>query len=168
MSVSAADHRRWMARALALAETAAAVGEVPVGAVVVMDDRVVGEGSNQPIAARDPTAHAEIVAIRDAARRLGNYRLPGASLYVTVEPCTMCAGALIHARVATLIYGAREPRSGAVVSTAAALDNPALNHRVDVVSGISAEASSTLLKSFFAHRRGPRPEADPTTDDTKS
>src|SRR6186713_3279074 len=122
-----------MRRALALAAAGRAAGEVPVGAVVVLDGTVIGEGANQPIGSNDPTAHAEIVALRAAATRVGNYRLTGATLYVTIEPCTMCAGALVHARVRTLVFGAREPRAGAVVSTASAIENAALNHRVEVL-----------------------------------
>ncbi len=147
------DHEIWMRRALALAGQAAAEGEVPVGAVVVKDGEVLGEGYNRPIGAADPTAHAEILALRAAARRVGNYRLSGARLYVTVEPCTMCAGALVHARIATLVYGAPEPKAGAVRSTAAVLDNPALNHRVEVVAGVLADEAGALLKAFFADRR---------------
>jgi tRNA(adenine34) deaminase len=147
------DHLRWMRRALELARTAAELGEVPVGAVVVRDGVVLGEGFNQPIRAVDPTAHAEVQALRDAARRAGNYRLGGATLYVTMEPCTMCAGALVHARIATLVYGAVEPKAGAVESTARALANPRLNHRIEVLGGVLAEESAALLKSFFAGRR---------------
>jgi tRNA(adenine34) deaminase len=146
-----------MRRALACAAHAAARGEVPVGAVVVQGGAIIGEGFNQPISARDPTAHAEIVALRAAARALGNYRLSGATLYVTIEPCTMCAGALVHARIAHLVYGAREPRAGAIVSTAAVLDNAALNHRVDVVEGVLAGEAAALLKDFFAARRDVSP-----------
>lgn len=146
-------HATWMRRALELAHSAAQAGEVPVGAVVVRDGVIIGEGSNCPIGAHDPTAHAEILALRDAARRVGNYRLPGATLYVTVEPCTMCAGALVHARVATLVYGADEPKAGAVASTAAVLENARLNHRVEAVSGVLAGESAALLKAFFADRR---------------
>ena len=139
--------------ALALAQDAARAGEVPVGAVVVRDNVVLGRGFNQPITAHDPTAHAEIQALRDAATREGNYRLPGATLYVTLEPCTMCAGALVHARVARLVYGAAEPRAGAICSTAAALSNPNLNHRIDVTAGVCAEAAGVLLQRFFRERR---------------
>jgi len=142
-----------MRRALEWAERAARAGEVPVGAVVVRDGEVLGEGANQPIGSHDPTAHAEIVALRAAARHVGNYRLTGATLYVTIEPCTMCAGALIHARIETLVFGAREPRAGAVVSTATVVANAALNHRVAVVEGVLAEESSALLKTFFRERR---------------
>lgn len=143
----------WMRLALDLAGQARAAGEVPVGAVVVLDDEVIGRGFNQPISQHDPTAHAEIRAIRDAAARLGNYRLPGSTLVVTVEPCTMCAGALIHARIARLVFGAREPRAGAVTSTATVLGNAALNHRVEVVEGVLAEECSELMTSFFKERR---------------
>jgi tRNA(adenine34) deaminase len=150
-------HEAYMRRALECAARAAAAGEVPVGAVVVQGGKVVGEGCNSPIGGCDPTAHAEICALRAAASRLGNYRLPGATLYVTVEPCTMCAGALVHARIATLVYGAREPRAGAIASTAAVLDNAALNHHVAVVAGVLADEAAAQLKDFFARRRdGPR------------
>jgi tRNA(adenine34) deaminase len=145
---------RWMRRALDLADQAAGCGEVPVGAVVVLDGQIVGEGSNGPISLCDPTAHAEIQAIRDAARRIGNYRLPGSSLYVTIEPCTMCAGALVHARVKTLVFGAPEPRSGAVVSGKELLSNPLLNHRVSVRSGVLAPECAARLQEFFRRRRG--------------
>ena len=136
-----------------LAAQAAAVGEVPVGAVVVREGQVIGTGFNQVITTADPTAHAEVVALRMAARQLGNYRLPGSSLYVTIEPCSMCAGALVHARVGRLIYGAREPRQGAVVSTLGVLDNPALNHRVHFQEGLMAEQAGALLTQFFRARR---------------
>ena len=142
-----------MRAALEEAARAEDLGEVPVGAVVVVADRVVGRGCNQPISSHDPTAHAEIVALRDAAARLGNYRLPGATLYVTVEPCTMCAGALVHARVEQVVFGAAEPRSGALTSTAQVLDNAALNHRVKVVGGVLEAQCAERLKRFFANRR---------------
>lgn len=147
------DDERWMGRALALARDAATLGEVPVGAVVVLAGEIIGEAGNAPISARDPTAHAEILALRRAAGHIGNYRLAGATLYVTVEPCTMCAGALVHARVARLVFGAAEPRAGAVASTAAVLENPGLNHRVAVTGGVLAGESAALLRSFFAARR---------------
>ncbi len=143
----------YMRRALEWAARAARNGEVPVGAVVVRDGEVLGEGANQPIGSHDPTAHAEIVAMRAAAARIGNYRLSGATLYVTIEPCTMCAGALVHARIRTLVFGAREPRAGAVVSTANAIENAALNHRVEVVEGVLADDCGALLKAFFRQRR---------------
>lgn len=147
------SHVDWMRLALDEAGRAAAAGEVPVGAVVVRDGVLLGKGFNCPVSSADPTAHAEIVALRAAAERSGNYRLPGASIYVTVEPCTMCAGALVHARIAKLVYGALEPRSGAVVSTASVLDNPGLNHRVEVVSGVLAQECAEVLRAFFAARR---------------
>lgn len=143
-----------MQQALELARRAAQAGEVPIGALVVRGNSVIGRGGNAPIDCQDPTAHAEILALREAARHLENYRLPGCRLYVTLEPCTMCAGALIHARIEELIFAAREPRSGAVVSTARVLENPHLNHRVKVLEGVAAEESAQLLKSFFRNRRG--------------
>lgn len=143
-----------MRRALALAAEAAAVGEVPVGAVVVREGQLLGEGYNRPIASHDPTAHAECVALRAAARNLGNYRLPGATLYVTLEPCIMCAGALVHARIQQLVYATTEPRSGAVVSQAQLLASPWLNHRVAVTGGVLQEEASQLLLDFFRARRG--------------
>ena len=146
-------HERWMRAALDQALLALEADEVPVGAVVVHEGRVVGAGFNQPIGADDPTAHAEMVALRSAARALGNYRLPGAALYVTVEPCLMCAGALVHARIATLVYGAPEPRTGAVQSVAQALDNPALNHRVSAVGGVLEAECRELMQAFFRRRR---------------
>jgi tRNA(adenine34) deaminase len=146
-------HEDYMRRALAWARRAAELGEVPVGAIVVRDGEVLGEGANQPIASRDPTAHAEIVALRAAAARVGNYRLPGATLYATIEPCTMCAGALVHARIRMVVYGAREPRAGAVASTARVFDNPALNHSIDVVEGVLEGDCAALLTEFFRVRR---------------
>ena len=144
----------WMREALRMAAEAQKLGEVPVGAVVVIDNEIVGRGSNRPINRVDPTAHAEIEALRDAAQQIGNYRLPGASLVVTVEPCTMCAGALVHARVERLVFGVREPRAGAVVSSAAVLANPKLNHRVGVTEGVLADECASLLTEFFRSRRG--------------
>lgn len=142
-----------MREALALADAAAVAGEVPVGAVIVIDGAIVGRGRNQPVAAHDPTAHAEIVALRDGCARVGNYRLTGAALYVTVEPCLMCVGALVHARVATLVYGATEPRAGAIESTQRAHEHPALNHRIVVVSGVLARECGERMQRFFAARR---------------
>ncbi len=144
---------RWMNEAMTLAGEAARLDEVPVGAVVVIDDEVVGRGYNCTISKSDPTAHAEIEALRDAASNMGNYRLPGSTLYVTVEPCTMCAGALIHARVGRLVFGAREPKAGAVVSTTEVLENPKLNHRVEVVEGVLANECGSLMSTFFQSRR---------------
>ena len=143
----------WMRAALALARVARDRGEVPVGAVVVLDGAIVGEGYNQPIAACDPTAHAEIVAIRAAAARLRNYRLTGASLYVTIEPCQMCVGAMVHARIARLFYGAREPRAGAVESAMQAHTHPALNHRVEAQGGLLEDECRGVMQEFFKERR---------------
>ena len=143
----------YMRLALEQARAAHLAEEVPVGAVVVVDGEVVGSGHNQPIGLQDPTAHAEIVAMRAAARRLENYRLTGATLYVTVEPCMMCVGAMVHARVGTLVYGAPEPKSGAVVSTVRACELPGLNHRLEVVSGVREEECRELIRQFFRQRR---------------
>ena len=143
----------YMHLAIAQAQAAALRGEVPVGALVVIDDRILAAAGNRTITDCDPTAHAEIVALREAASKAGNYRLPGASLYVTVEPCAMCAGALVQARVARLIYGADEPKGGAIRTCLQVLDAPALNHHVEVVSGVLAAESVQLLQSFFSARR---------------
>ncbi|MCB1647731.1 MAG: tRNA adenosine(34) deaminase TadA [Pseudomonadales bacterium] len=143
----------WMARALALAAEAAASEEVPIGAVVVRDGEVIGEGFNQTLTLRDPTAHAEIIALRRAAEKAGNHRLVNCELFVTVEPCTMCAGALVHARIARLVYGAAEPRAGAVASSARVLDNPGLNHKVKITSGVCADQAGRLMSDFFKQRR---------------
>ena len=145
--------RYWMGRSLELARRAADAGEVPVGAVLVRNDEVVGEGWNRPIAAHDPTAHAEIVALRAAAGHLGNYRLPGTTLYVTLEPCAMCSGAIIHARVGRVVYGARDPKTGAAGSVMDVLTTERLNHRVVVEGGVRAEESAARLQRFFAGRR---------------
>ena len=144
----------YMHLAIVQAEAAALRGEVPVGALVVLDDWILAAAGNRTITDCDPTAHAEMVALRDAAQKAGNHRLVGASLYVTVEPCAMCAGALVQARIAKLIYGADEPKGGAVRSCLQVLDAPALNHRVEVVSGVLAAESVKLLQSFFSARRG--------------
>nr|WP_123400914.1 tRNA adenosine(34) deaminase TadA [Inmirania thermothiophila] len=142
-----------MRHALGLAARAAAAGEVPVGAVVVRDGELLGEGWNRPIGACDPTAHAEIVALREAAARAGNYRLPGATLYATLEPCPMCAGAMVHARIARLVYGAADPRSGAAGSRLDLSAHPGLNHRFAVRGGVLGEACAELLRAFFRARR---------------
>ena len=144
----------WMAAALEEAARARDAGEVPIGAVVVLDGAIVGRGFNQPITSGDPTAHAEIVAIRQAARDAGNYRLTGAVLCVTIEPCLMCVGALVHARVGTLVYGAAEPRTGAVVSTVRGGELPGHNHRFEVVSGVREAECRKLMQRFFKERRG--------------
>jgi tRNA(adenine34) deaminase len=146
-------HDDWMREALALADESAAEGEVPVGAVVVVHGEIAGRGRNQPIGSHDPSAHAEIAALRAAGHRLGNYRLTGATLYVTVEPCLMCVGALVHARVGTLVYGAAEPRAGAIESTQRAHEHPALNHRFLVISGVLARECGERMQRFFAARR---------------
>jgi tRNA(adenine34) deaminase len=142
-----------MREALAEAERGGAAGEVPIGAVVVIDGSIVGRAHNAPVARRDPTAHAEVLALREAAEKAGNYRLPGATLYVTLEPCAMCCGALVNARIASVVYGARDPKAGAVESLFRLLDDPRLNHRVDAVGGVLAEASAALLRRFFDRRR---------------
>ncbi len=146
-------HERWMRHALELANEAYLVDEVPVGAVVVVNGELIGRGFNRPIGDCDPTAHAEIVAIRDAATRAGNYRLTGATLYATVEPCSMCAGALVHARIELLVFGALEPRFGAIESTARVLENSSLNHRPGVLPGVLADESTELLQRFFKAKR---------------
>jgi tRNA(adenine34) deaminase len=143
----------YMRAALAQAAEAKRRGEVPVGAIVVLDDVVVGEGFNQPIGAHDPTAHAEIVAMRAAARRLGNYRLTGATLYVTIEPCQMCVGAMVHARIARLVYGTPEPKAGAIESAMHAHEHPALNHRIDVLGGVLEDECREMIQGFFEERR---------------
>ncbi len=142
-----------MRLALDEARAAAAAGEVPIGAVVVLDDRVVARAANRTIADCDPTAHAEIVALRGAAKELGNYRLGQATLYVTVEPCSMCAGAIVQARVTRLVYGCDDPKGGAVRSCFAVLDHPALNHRVEVTRLVLAEECAATIQAFFAARR---------------
>jgi tRNA(adenine34) deaminase len=143
----------FMREALELARHAAAAGEVPVGAVVVSGGRIIGRGFNRPIASRDPTAHAEIVALRDAAERLGNYRLGGCELFVTLEPCVMCSGAILHARVARVIYGAADPKTGACGSVFNVFAEPGLNHQTSVTGGVLAGDAAALLQSFFAARR---------------
>lgn len=146
-------HEEFMREALRLADLAAAAGEVPVGAVLVMNGDIVGRGFNQPIASHDASAHAEIVALRDAGGGAGNYRLVGSSLYVTVEPCLMCVGAMAHARVATVIYGTPEPKAGAMESTQRAHEHPALNHQMRVVSGVLMAECRARVQEFFARRR---------------
>ena len=150
-----------MRQALAEAARARDVGEVPVGAVVVSDGRVIGAGFNHPITASDPTAHAEIVALRAASQTLGNYRLTGATIYVTVEPCLMCVGAMIHARVATVVYGAPEPRAGALVSMTRAHEFDGLNHRLETIGGVLEDECRAVMQEFFKERRGLSRTADP-------
>ncbi len=146
-----------MAQALELARLAGEAGEVPVGAVLVdAAGEVIGRGRNGSIANSDPTAHAEVAALRDAGQACGNYRFPDSTLYVTVEPCTMCAGALIHARVKTLVFAAPEPKAGAIVSAARVLEADYLNHRVEVVAGVCEDTSAALMRNFFKQRRDRR------------
>ena len=151
--MSEADDVRWMMYALELAQCAAAEGEVPVGAVVVKDGVMIGAGWNRPIAAHDPTAHAEIQALRAAARQVGNYRLLDTTLYVTLEPCAMCSGAMVHARVGRVVYGAADPRTGAAGSVFNLLQAPQLNHQAEVCGGVLAEECGALLRKFFQARR---------------
>ncbi len=143
----------WMQIALEQAQLAAAAGEVPVGAVLVKDDEIVATGFNQPISSCDPTAHAEVVALRGAAQALSNYRIPDCTLYVTIEPCAMCAGAMVHARVKRLVFGAPEPRAGAVISSLRLLEGAQLNHRVAVTGGVLAEQCAEVMQTFFRQRR---------------
>ena len=153
MNQASAQDLMYMQHALGLAARAEAQGEVPVGALVVLNGEIIGEGWNRPISSHDPTAHAEIVALRAAAAQLANYRLTGATLYVTLEPCPMCAGAMVHARVARVVYGAPDPLAGSAGSVFNLLDSPALNHRVEVVRGVLAEECGQRLKLFFQARR---------------
>src|SRR5688572_5172575 len=146
-------HQRFMREALGLAAEAAAAGEVPVGAVIVADGEIIGRGRNEPIGTNDPTAHAEVAALRDAAARTENYRLTGATMYVTVEPCMMCVGALVHARIGTLVYGAPEPKAGAIASAVRGAELPGLNHRFEVVAGVREAECRELMQAFFRDRR---------------
>jgi tRNA(adenine34) deaminase len=148
-----ATDEAWMAHALALAREAEARGEVPVGAIVVCDDAIVGRGGNAPIARSDPTAHAEMAALREAAATIGNYRLPGCALYVTLEPCAMCAGAIMHARLARLVFGARDPKTGACGSVIDLFAEPRLNHHTRVTSAVAVDECASMLTRFFAARR---------------
>jgi tRNA(adenine34) deaminase len=144
---------QFMDAALEQAQRALAAGEVPIGAVLVIDAAIVTRAFNQPISACDPTAHAEVLVLREAARIAGNYRLTAADVYVTLEPCLMCVGALVHARVRRVIYGAAEPKTGALVSTVRALDTPGLNHRFDVTGGVREDAARELIQEFFREKR---------------
>jgi tRNA(adenine34) deaminase len=154
--VAGAVEERWMREAIALARTAQARAEVPVGAIVVRNGEIVGRGGNAPIAANDPTAHAEIAALREAARTLGNYRLPDCDLYVTLEPCVMCAGAIMQARVRRVVFGARDAKTGACGSVVDLFEEGRLNHHTRVTAEILAPECGALLSAFFAARRGPR------------
>lgn len=153
MQAPTPDHEHWMRHALSLAQQAAAAGEVPVGAVVVKDGQIVGEGANAPLSGNDPTAHAEVLALRAAAQKLGNYRLDGCTLYVTLEPCTMCSGAMLHARVDTVVYGAAEPKTGAAGSVLNVFGYPAINHHTQVLRGVLADECAAAMASFFQQRR---------------
>ncbi|MFT4243324.1 MAG: tRNA adenosine(34) deaminase TadA [Acidovorax sp.] len=155
----------WMRQALALAHEASLAGEVPVGAVVVKDGQVIATGRNAPIAGHDPTAHAEIAALREAARRLGNYRLDGCTLYVTLEPCAMCSGAMLHARVARVVYGAADPKTGAAGSVVDLFGNAQLNHQTQVQGGVLADECGAPLRDFFRERRAAQRAAHPLRDD---
>jgi tRNA(adenine34) deaminase len=147
------DYSALMTQALAQAALARDLGEVPIGAIIALGGEVIARGFNQPIASGDPTAHAEIVAIRAAAKALGNYRLTGTTLVVTIEPCLMCVGAFVHARIATVVFGAAEPRTGALVSTVRGAELPAHNHRVEVVAGVREDDCRELMREFFRARR---------------
>jgi tRNA(adenine34) deaminase len=155
------NHEDFMRLALAQAARARDAGEVPIGAVAVVDGRVAGEGFNQPIAAHDPTAHAEIVALRAAAAALGNYRLTNATMYVTVEPCLMCVGAMVHARIGLVVFGAPEPKAGALQSMTRAHELAGLNHRLDALGGVLEADSRELLQAFFKNRRADARTGDP-------
>ena len=153
MDLDLETHERWMTLALKQAEAAAQAGEVPVGAVLIAEGAILAEAHNRSISAQDPTAHAEILALRAAAISRQNYRLPRTTLYVTIEPCMMCVGALIHARIDQLVFGAREPRSGAVVSQQNLLDSASLNHKVRYREGVLAEECGNIMQVFFQSRR---------------
>jgi tRNA(adenine34) deaminase len=146
-------HQRWMQMAVAMARQASGMGEVPVGAVLVRDGELIGKGFNQPISSHDASAHAEIIALRDAGSRQNNYRLPGSTMYVTIEPCTMCVGALIHARVNTIIFGAREPKAGVLVSNLQLHEQAHFNHQLKFVEGVLENECSALMRDFFLSRR---------------
>jgi tRNA(adenine34) deaminase len=143
----------YMNEALTLAREAGSLGEVPVGAVVVLDNAIIGRGFNRPIGLNDPSAHAEVMALRDAGRTVGNYRLPGATLYVTLEPCAMCIGAIIHARISRVVFGARDPKTGAAGSVINLFNEERLNHHAEAMGGVLAEECGSVLSSFFAARR---------------
>lgn len=145
--------RRWMSHALALAAKAEVLGEVPVGAVVVCDEKIIGEGWNQPISLCDPTAHAEVMALRAAAATVRNYRLSAATLYVTIEPCTMCAGAIVHSRVARVVFAALEPKAGVLESNGHLFDQSHINHSIEYTGGICSDEAKRLMQAFFKRRR---------------
>jgi tRNA(adenine34) deaminase len=143
----------WMLHAIDLARDAERAGEVPVGAIVVLDNKIIGKGFNCPISANDPTAHAEIIAMRDAAKSIGNYRLTGTTLYVTLEPCLMCAGAMVHARIDRLVYGTDDPKTGVINSQGRVLELEFLNHHIKTTAGVQSQACASLLTAFFRERR---------------
>jgi tRNA(adenine34) deaminase len=151
--MSLSNARKMMEEALALAQQAAESGEVPVGAIVVKDGQIIGRGANRPLESHDPTAHAEIIALRQAAAALGNDRLTGCELWVTLEPCAMCAGAIAHARIARIYYGADDPKGGAVAHGPRLFDQPTVHHRPEIYGGIAADEAAALLRAFFAERR---------------
>jgi tRNA(adenine34) deaminase len=153
VNMPSGDDSAWMELALEQAALAAAAGEVPVGALVIKDGEVLGRGHNRNLLDDDPTAHAEIVALRQAAARLGNHRLTGCTMVATIEPCAMCAGALIHARIARLVYGASDPKAGAAGSVLQVINHPGLNHRMEVTAGVLAERCSAVLQDFFRQKR---------------
>jgi tRNA(adenine34) deaminase len=152
------DHQYWMEQALELADRARSLGEVPVGAVLVKDNQLIGCGFNQPIANNDPSAHAEIMALRDAGSNLKNYRLVDTTMYVTLEPCAMCAMAMVHARVNKLVFAAKEPRTGAAGSLYQLIQHSGHNHQIEIVSGVLEQPSAALLKAFFRSRRNNKPK----------
>lgn len=151
------DDVKWMQRAFELAHKAKALDEVPVGAVIVYHDKIIGEGWNQPISSNDPTAHAEIIALRDAGNNVDNYRLPDATMYVTLEPCAMCAGAIVHARLSKIIFAAADPKTGACGSIFNLLQTEELNHKVDIDKGIMEDECRALIQSFFKEKRNMSP-----------
>ena len=153
VNMPSGDDAAWMELALEQAALAATAGEVPVGALVIKDGEVLGRGHNRNLLDDDPTAHAEIVALRQAAARLGNHRLTGCTMVATIEPCAMCAGALIHARIARLVYGASDPKAGAAGSVLQVINHPGLNHRMEVTAGVLAEKCSAVLQDFFRQKR---------------
>lgn len=159
-----AQDEAFMRAALSLAEEAAREGEVPVGAVVVHEGAIVGRGANRPVGDSDPSAHAEIIALRDAGRTLGNYRLTGCTLYVTIEPCVMCAGAIMHARIARVVFGARDPKTGACGSVVDLFSDRRINHHTEVTEGLLADESGSLLSRFFAARRRTEPKSGNAVD----
>jgi tRNA(adenine34) deaminase len=153
MTINQASDERWMNEALSCGRQAFQIGEVPVGAVVVCENKVIGRGFNRNILDRDPTAHAEILALREAGAALGNHRLGGCDLFATIEPCAMCAGAMVHARIRRLVYGANDPKAGAVHSVMRVLNHPALNHQIELRNGVLASGCSQILQDFFRSKR---------------